>query len=125
MNPIDTLSKNWQRVGGGAGIIFVILFIIGIGLQNDVPGHDKPVSEISKWFVDNGKRYIIGDYLIGLGFIIFFLPFLGALRTTLAKADPEGIGWARNAYAGGFTAPDPGWRREHSPGRPGLRNWSC
>ncbi|MBI4301807.1 MAG: hypothetical protein HY664_04295 [Chloroflexi bacterium] len=91
----------WWRVAGVAGIVFVILFMVGMGLQGDAPSHEDSASEIAAWFTDNGKLYIVGDYLIGLGVVLFFLPFLVALRSLLGEAEGGAGIWSRLAFVGG------------------------
>jgi hypothetical protein len=84
-----------------AGIVFVVLFIVGVVLQADAPTHDKPASEIAAWFTDHGKQSIVGDYMFGLGFVLFFLPFLVALRGLLHAAEGGAAVWSRLALVGG------------------------
>lgn len=102
MNAVrEGLWSQWWRAGGVAGIVFVILFIVGIVLQADVPAHDKPASEIAAWFTDNGKQSIVADYIFGLGFVLLFLPFLVALRGLLGAAEGGAAVWSRLAFVGG------------------------
>ena len=46
--------------------------------------------------------YLVADWLIGLAFIVLFLPFISALRMVLGAADPGGGMWARLSFAGGL-----------------------
>ena len=101
MNTFANIFTNWQKLGGAAGILFVILFVIGIGFQIDSPTHNDPLADIQEWFADNGERYIIGDYIIGLAMVLLFLPFLGALRNMLQGAEQGEVRWSGMAYVGG------------------------
>jgi hypothetical protein len=99
---LDVFFDKWWRVGGIAGILFLVLFIAGISVQGEVPAFDEPVDEIRDWFADNGEQYLVGDYLITLGFVFFFLPFLASLRGLLASAEGGPAVWSRVAFAGGL-----------------------
>jgi len=99
---LDVFFDKWWRVGGVFGILFVIMFIVGISIQGEAPTFDEPVDEIRDWFADNGEQYLVGDYLITLGFIFFFLPFLASLRGLLASAEGGPAVWSRVAFAGGL-----------------------
>lgn len=98
----DNLWGNWWRMGGVAGILFLALFILGIVLQGDPPDFEDPVDKIRDWFTDNGEQYLVGNYLIGLAFVLFFLPFLASLRGLLAAAEGGAAVWSRVAFAGGL-----------------------
>ena len=99
---LGVFFDKWWRVGGVAGILFLIMFIVGIVVRGEPPTFDDPVDEIRDWFTDNGEQYLIGDYLITLGFIFFFLPFLASLRGLLASAEGGPAVWSRVAFAGGL-----------------------
>jgi hypothetical protein len=99
---LEIFFDKWWRVGGAAGILFLIMFIVGITLQGEPPTFDEPVDEIRDWFADNGEQYLVGDYLTGLAFLLFFLPFLASLRGLLAAAEGGPAVWSRVAFAGGL-----------------------
>ncbi|MDO8611905.1 MAG: hypothetical protein Q7R32_03660 [Dehalococcoidia bacterium] len=99
---LDVFFDKWWRVGGIAGILYLVLFIAGIVVQGEVPAFDKPVDEIRDWFTDNGEQYLVGDYMVGLAFMLFFLPFLASLRGLLAAAEGGPAVWSRVAFAGGL-----------------------
>jgi len=96
------LWSNWWRVGGVAGILFLIMFIVGLVVQGEPPSFDDPVDEIQDWFTDNGEQYLVGDYIITLGFILFYLPFVASLRGLLAAAEGGAAVWSRVAFAAGI-----------------------
>ena len=99
---LDVFFDKWWRVGGVAGILFLVLFIGGYVIQGEGPYFDEPVDEIRDWFTDNGEQYLVGDYLIGLAFVVFFIPFLSSLRGLLAAAEGRAAVWSRVAFAGGL-----------------------
>ena len=97
----------WWRVGGAAGILYLILFIIGaIILQSDTPMSDDSAADIRKYFVDHPHKYIVGDFLIGLSFVFLFLPFASSLRAFLGRAEGSSAVWSRLVFGGAllFTA---------------------
>lgn len=74
----------WWRVGGILGIVWLVLFIIGAFIiQGDSVERSDSIAEIRQYFVDDGDIYLLGDYLIGIAFVFFFLPFLIVLRRVL------------------------------------------
>lgn len=95
---------NTRRIGGTAGIAYVVLFVASVILQGDTPMGDDDAAAIRDFFGDSDKSnmYLVSDWLIGLAFIVFFLPFLSALRTVLGPADPSGGTWSRLSFAGGL-----------------------
>jgi hypothetical protein len=94
--------RQWWRLGGICGILFLVTFIIGGAVQGESPTYSDPVEEIREFWVNDGEDYLIGDYIIGLGFMLFFFPFLSALRGLLGLAEGGGQMWSRVVFAGGL-----------------------
>jgi hypothetical protein len=63
--------------------------------------HDDPIEEIRAYWADDGDTYLLGDYIIGLGFIIFLVPFLSAVRSVLGAGEGESQMFSRSFFAGG------------------------
>ena len=101
---MEGIWRQWWRLGGAAGIIFVVLFLIGVGLQADEPLYDDSIEDIRAYWVDDGQQYLIGDYLIGVGFAFFFLPFLVSLRSMLGRVEGGVQVWSRVAFAAAIIA---------------------
>jgi hypothetical protein len=100
-NRTNGLFDDWWKIGGAAGIAFIVLFIIGaIVLQGDTPMADDSAEEIRSYFADHAKAYLIGDFLTGLAFIFLFLPFASALRSYLGLAEGANGMWSRLSYTG-------------------------
>jgi hypothetical protein len=101
MRSSGSFLDEWWKVGGAAGILFLVFFIIGaIVLQGNVPMPDDSAGDIKKYFVDHPRKYMVGDFLIGFGFVFLFLPFASCLRTFLWLAEgPSGV-WSRLVFAG-------------------------
>jgi hypothetical protein len=85
----------WWKSGGYSGIVFVVLFVIGFILQFDAPMVDDSGAEIKQYFIDDGTIYLLGDILIGIGFVFFFLVFAWALSAFIAASETAGENWSR------------------------------
>ena len=87
-------SVTWERIGAAAGIAFVALLLASFFVIPDAPpALDDPIGKIRAYYVDNSSNFQASVFLTGLaGF--FFLGFLGALTTTLTRAEPGG--WLRH-----------------------------
>jgi hypothetical protein len=59
----------------------------GIALQGQPPAYDAPIGETREFFAAQGDRYLWGDYIAGLAFVLCFLPFVVGLRTVLGAAE--------------------------------------
>ncbi len=99
-------ADQWWKAGGYAGIVFVVLFVIGVVLQFDGPRPDASGDEIKQYFIDDSVKYIIGDFVIGIGFVFFFLTFIWALSALMRTAEPPGQTWSTMilVYGAVFTA---------------------
>jgi hypothetical protein len=87
--------EQWWKSGGFSGIAFVVLFVIGFILQINGPMVDDSGAEIKQYFIDDGSMYLLGDLLIGIGFVFFFLTFVWALSGLLGAAEPGDEAWSR------------------------------
>jgi hypothetical protein len=84
-------DSRWERWGPVAGIIFVVLFFVGVNLGvANLPSGDDSLQKISNFYLDKGNRaeVIIGSYLLWLAGL-FFIWFLASVRTRLL--DVEGV----------------------------------
>jgi hypothetical protein len=101
---MEALWRQWWRVGGIFGIGFVILFIIGpILLTGDTPMRDDSIEDIRKYFADDGEMYLVGDYIAGIAFVFFFLPYLVTLRWVLGSGEGWPPIWSWLTVIGGVT----------------------
>ena len=66
------------------------------------PDFDSPIEEIRTYFTDDSTQYLVGDYLIGLGFVLLFLPFVVTLRGLLGLAEGGANIWSWLAFTGGL-----------------------
>lgn len=78
----------WQRATGLFGIAWFVLFVLGgIVLQGEPLPYDTPIGEARDFFADHGSRYLWGDYIAGLAFVLCLLPFAVGLRSVLGAAE--------------------------------------
>jgi hypothetical protein len=100
---MNGIMSQWWRLGGALGIAFIVIFFVaGFGIQGDSPTYDEPISDIRAYWEDDGQTYLIGDYLLGLGAMVFFLPFQVCLGTMLRRAEGEPAIWSRVGFYGGL-----------------------
>lgn len=97
---MDSVMRQWWRLGGAGAILFIILVAVSFGLQIDAPTYDDPIDDIRAYWVDDGQQYLIGDYLFGIGFAFLFLPFIVSLRALLGRAEGGVNLWSRVAFLG-------------------------
>jgi hypothetical protein len=79
--------SNWRAIAGASGILFVIVFVVGLVIQGDPPTFADDGEQIAAWFADNSTAYLAGDVVIGVGFILFYFPFLAGLFLALKFAE--------------------------------------
>lgn len=75
-----------ERYGALAGIVFVVLNIIGSTMMGTPPASDDSDAEILEWFVDKDSGIKTGTFLGALS-IIFMFWFLGTLWRHMRKAE--------------------------------------
>lgn len=80
-------ERRWERWAPLAGILAVILWIIGIVVvESDQPDDEAPVEAIASFFEDESGRLLAGGFLFMLGSALFVY-FLGSLRTRFWVAE--------------------------------------
>ncbi len=105
MHSVWDFLNNSRRMGGIFGVAFTILFIIGGPvLQGDFPTVNDSVEDIRGYWVDDGDRYLVGDFLFSIAVLLFFVPFVAAVRGVLGPADRSGGMWARTFVLGALVA---------------------
>jgi hypothetical protein len=101
----NRIWPNWWRLAGVDGLIFVILFIIGGPiLQGDFPMRGDGVETIRQYWVDEADNYLIGDYILNIAFVIFFLPYVIGLRWVLGSAEGSPPIWSWMSFGGAIIA---------------------
>jgi hypothetical protein len=100
--PVEFLWSNWRQLGALAGLVAVILAVIGFILIGDYPDYRESPATVRDWYADNQDSLMAANYLFALAFIVFFVPFLVALRSYLGIAEGGRGGWSRLALVGGI-----------------------
>jgi hypothetical protein len=82
-------GSHWERWGPLAGIVFVVLFVVGLSLNN-IPSADDSAVKITHFYNDGGDRaqVIISSYLLWLAGLFFFW-FIASLRTRLIAVEGQ------------------------------------
>ena len=80
-------GSRWERWGPLAGIVFVVLFVVGLTLNN-IPSADDSAAKITSFYNDGGDRaqVIISSYLLWLAGLFFFW-FIAGLRARLIAVE--------------------------------------
>jgi hypothetical protein len=81
-------DAKWEQLGAAAGLLFVILLLVGGFIAGTPPDPDDSAREFQEYIVDNETALKIGSYLNGLA-IFPFLIFLGSLWSRVRGAGDE------------------------------------
>jgi hypothetical protein len=94
----------WERFAPLTGIAAVVLFIVGVIVQESTGFSDKDTpEEILNVLKDDSNALLAGAAIFGFG-VVFFIWFLGSLRAALYEAE-GGIGRLSSiAYGSGMLA---------------------
>jgi preprotein translocase subunit YajC len=76
----------WERYGAAAGLLFVILVVVGSLISGAPPSPDDSVREIADYYEDHTGAIKAGAFLTGLA-AVAFLWFLGSLWSTLRRSE--------------------------------------
>jgi hypothetical protein len=90
-----------HRLGGVAGILFVVLAAVALALPGSPPKADE-VGEIGTFLADKRDEILASNYVLGVAFV-FYLLFVGALRSRLAATDRDGLRSGSTMLAGAAT----------------------
>lgn len=95
-----TMSR-WERLAPLTGALAVVFWIVGAAIlvSNDPGDHATP-TEILNYFEHDENSVYIGSWIWGLG-MLFFLWFLGSLRSRIASAEGGRARLASLAFGGG------------------------
>lgn len=89
--------------------------------QGDVPMYGSSGEEISRFFADNSSQYMTSEFIIGIAFLVFYLPFLACFVTLLRIADGVSRPWPLLALIGGILFPMAGFAASASNGALALQ----
>jgi hypothetical protein len=78
----------WERLAALAGVVAVVLWVIGILIQEstDMPGDEPTGQEVLAWYAGEENGILAGGFVFMLGALFLFV-FLGALRVRLLGAE--------------------------------------
>ena len=79
-------DAKWEQYGAAAGVIFVVLIVVGALISGSPPSPDDSVRKIASYYEDHTAAIKTGAFLTGLGSLAF-LWFLGSLWSTLRRSD--------------------------------------
>jgi hypothetical protein len=84
----ESAGLRWWRLAGLFGLGWFLLFAVGaVILQGEPPAANAPTAEVRQFFTDHRTRFLLGDYLADLAFVLLFLPFVVGLRSLLGSAE--------------------------------------
>jgi hypothetical protein len=96
-------SDRHARYAAATGIFFVIVAVIGFGIQPKPPASDASAAEVLEYVKDHRDALHVAQAIFGLaGFFIIW--FFGALRAALSRDEGDGGRLATTAYGGGLVA---------------------
>lgn len=78
----------WDRVAPGFGVVFAVLFVLGLLLAGDSPALDDSADEIAAYYEDERGKLLTVVVLLGLS-IVAFLWFVGSVAHTLGVEAEE------------------------------------
>ena len=88
----------WDRVAALGGVVFVVLFIIGLFAPGSPPKVDDSSADVVGFFTDNRGAILFSTFLIGIG-VLAMLWFVGSLVNAMREA---GEGRLAATAFGGF-----------------------
>jgi hypothetical protein len=79
-------DSKWDQYGAAAGLIFVILVVVGALVPGTPPSPDDSLRKIGEYYVDHTGAIKVGAFLTGLAGIAF-LWFLGSVWSALRRSE--------------------------------------
>ena len=92
----------WERLAALAGIVAVVLWVVSVLIteMTDLPDDGDPIA-VLQWFQAESNAILAGSFLFMLG-SLFFLVFVGALRSRLVAFEGQGAFLTAIAFGGGL-----------------------
>lgn len=94
-------DAQWQRLSALTGILFAILMVVAFSIQGILPQADEPPTEIARYF-STFHDDVMGGVVLRIVAGIFFLWFVGTLRSVLADAEGGTARVANLAFGAGI-----------------------
>jgi hypothetical protein len=76
---------NWERLAAGSGVLFVVLFIVGLFIPGKPPTMSADNTTWVHYILSNSREIKVGSILLGLA-LITFVWFAGSLAARLRDA---------------------------------------
>src|SRR5687768_15979868 len=83
---LEMTEAQWQRVSALTGIAFAILMVVAFSVQGILPQADASEEEVVRYF-STFHDDVMGGVVMRIVAGIFFLWFIGTLRSILADAE--------------------------------------
>jgi hypothetical protein len=94
----------WDRLAALGGVLFVVLFIVGMLMAGSPPAVDDPSDEVVEFFTDNRGAVLTGTFLLGLG-VLAMIWFVASLLEAMRRAGEDRLATAALiSFVFGFTA---------------------
>ena len=94
-------DSQWQRLSALTGIAFAILMVVAFSVQGILPQADAPQAEIVEFF-STFHNDVMGGVVMRVAAGLFFLWFIGTLRSVLAEAERGTARLANVAFGAGI-----------------------
>jgi hypothetical protein len=92
-------SSRWERLAPLTGVVFVALAIVSIILSGSTPDStDTTAGVVGFWQAHDSREMTSG--LLGALAVVFFLWFLGSLRSALGRSERQSERLATTVFAG-------------------------
>lgn len=94
-------DSQWQRLSALTGIAFAILMVVAFSVQGILPQADAPQDEVVDYFA-TFHNDVMGGVVMRIAAGVFFLWFIGTLRSVLAAAEGGTARLANVAFGSGI-----------------------
>ena len=97
--------ERWERFAPLTGVVAMILFIIGVIVQESGAGRpdDETPANFLRWFQEDSSNMIAGSILFAIG-VVLLIWFFGSLRAALWSAEGGTARLTAIAYGSGLLA---------------------
>ena len=96
-------EQRWEKLGAATGIAFVVLAFTSFFIGGELPKPEDSTQQVAAFYVDNSDKILWSMWVFGLAGI-FYLWFLGSLRSHLMKAEGDTGRLSAVAFGGGIAA---------------------
>ena len=100
---MSVADERGRRADAAAGLVFVVLALVGFLLPGAPPKADDSIGDIRAFFTDHRDALLAGNLIVGLAAAVF-LWFLGSLRSYLRAGEGGEGRLSAAAFAAGVAA---------------------